>query len=509
MEFASSRRFNERRTNSRTKAKRDKENAGAPCGTRRVQDGVLSDITNNANAVVNADIKVKVVKPFLRPDRNVQPSTDRRQPCRSRGLDASRLVERDVQHAQQTVSSSGLRRCAERDMEHVEGTIARSALRRCTERDSENTALSGLRTRSVARSGLSKITQGVHEGFVRCVERDVQLVDICVASSALRTKSLMPSVVPSSLLPALPLSPEKEHRELPQAPEARGSDFQGGSYNDPQEVLEYEQPIHQLLLREQLSRQPFGTCLDRQPQLNAKMRAILIDWLVDVAANYKLRTLTLFLTVRLIDQYLDRRPVPRKQLQLVGVSAMLIAAKFEEICPPALQDFVYITADAYTSDDLIEMEIRILAALEFRISTPTAAHFLERVERVSQCDARQRHLAQFLLELTLTDYAMSRHLPSHLACSAVILSNDLLQLSACPAIADDIGVTESALEVCIHEMHAVWAASNKNELQAVRKKFRHNRYHAVSDAQFANVCMLSSSATVTVNEPAGNRGSPC
>lgn len=477
MEFASSRRLNERRTNSRTKAKRDKENAGASCGNRRVQDGVLSDITNNANAVENADIKVKVVKPFLRSDGNVQPSTDRRQPCRSQGLDASRFVERDVQHAQQTVSSS--------------------ALRRCTERDPENTGLSGLLAKSVARNGLPKISQGVHEDFVRCAERDVPLVDVCMAASAWRTKSLLPSVVPTSLLPAL--SPEKEHPELPQASEARESDFQHSSHNNPQEVLEYEQPIHQLLLREQLSRQPFGTCLDRQPQLNAKMRAILIDWLVDVAANYKLRTLTLFLTVRLIDQYLDRRPVPRKQLQLVGVSAMLIAAKFEEICPPTLQDFVYITADAYTSDDLIEMEVRILAALEFRISTPTAGHFLERVARVSQCDARQRHLAQFLLELTLTDYAMSRHLPSHLACSAMILSNDLLQLSACPAVADDIGVTESALEVCIHEMHRVWAASNKNELQAVRKKFRHNRYHAVSDAQFANVCMLSSSATVTVN----------
>ena len=81
----------------------------------------------------------------------------------------------------------------------------------------------------------------------------------------------------------------------------------------------------------------------------------------------------------LIDQYLDRCSVLRWQLQLGGGAAMLIAAKFEEICPPEVQGFVYMTADAYTRVELIEMEIWILAALKFRISTSTAAHFLELV----------------------------------------------------------------------------------------------------------------------------------
>ena len=77
------------------------------------------------------------------------------------------------------------------------------------------------------------------------------------------------------------------------------------------------------------------------------------------------------LTVCLIDQHLDRCPVPRRQLQLVEVAASLIAAKFEEICPSDVQVFVYITSDAYTRDEL--------TALELRISMSTAAHFLELV----------------------------------------------------------------------------------------------------------------------------------
>ena len=58
---------------------------------------------------------------------------------------------------------------------------------------------------------------------------------------------------------------------------------------------------------------------------------------------------------------------------------MWIAAKFDDICPSEVQDFVHITADAYTRNELIEMEVCILAALEFRIPTSTAAHFLELV----------------------------------------------------------------------------------------------------------------------------------
>ena len=118
-----------------------------------------------------------------------------------------------------------------------------------------------------------------------------------MASSALRTKSVMPPF-PTAFLPPLLLSPDKEVSEPLQVPvvpvAGRRSDVSGSSQTDSQEVLVYKQPIHDLQLHEQLAWQPLGTCLDRQPQLNAKMRAILIDWLVDVAANYKLRPWTLF-----------------------------------------------------------------------------------------------------------------------------------------------------------------------------------------------------------------------
>ncbi len=97
------------------------------------------------------------------------------------------------------------------------------------------------------------------------------------------------------------------------------------------------------------------------------MRAILIDWLVEVHLKFKLVPESLYLTVNLIDRYLELEQVNRQRLQLVGVTAMLIACKYEEIYPPIVKDFVYITDNAYSKEEILEMERRMLQTLDFDI----------------------------------------------------------------------------------------------------------------------------------------------
>ncbi len=80
------------------------------------------------------------------------------------------------------------------------------------------------------------------------------------------------------------------------------------------------------------------------------MRKVLLDWLVEVHANFKLLPETLFITVNLIDRYSALCQIERKNYQLLGVTCMLIAAKYEEIYPPYIKDFVYITDQAYTKE---------------------------------------------------------------------------------------------------------------------------------------------------------------
>jgi cyclin B len=64
---------------------------------------------------------------------------------------------------------------------------------------------------------------------------------------------------------------------------------------------------------------------------------------------------TLFLTVNIIDRFLEKRVVPRKKLQLVGVTAMLLACKYEEVSVPVVEDLVLISDRAYTKGEILEM----------------------------------------------------------------------------------------------------------------------------------------------------------
>ena len=83
------------------------------------------------------------------------------------------------------------------------------------------------------------------------------------------------------------------------------------------------------------------------------MRTVLVDWLIEVHLKFTLLPETLYLTVNLIDRYLALESVSRKRLQLVGVTAMLIASKYEEIYPPEIKDFVFVTDQAYNRDDVL------------------------------------------------------------------------------------------------------------------------------------------------------------
>ena len=71
-----------------------------------------------------------------------------------------------------------------------------------------------------------------------------------------------------------------------------------------------------------------------QPDINAKMRSILVDWLIEVHRKFELMPETLYLTLNIVDRFLSMKAVPRRDLQLVGISSMLIACKYEEIWAP-------------------------------------------------------------------------------------------------------------------------------------------------------------------------------
>merc|ERR1719440_1104243 len=274
--------------------------------------------------------------------------------------------------------------------------------------------------------------------------------------------------------------------------------------DNPQHVAEYVLDVFQTLRREEPLHLPSPTYMDRQVHVNAKMRAILVDWLVDVHKKYKCRSETLFLAVNLIDRYLETQVTAQRQLQLVGVTSLMIAAKFEEVYPPQIKDFVYVTDKAYSKEDILNMEISILKALNFKICRPTAMHFLERYQNVNGCTDAHRDLAQYLLELTLVEYKMLKYPPSHLAAAAILLSNKLLRRpSWTPAAVRHTKLTEPMLKDCAKEMCVLLEGAENNPLQAVRKKFSQLKHHSVAKLNF----MAAPGSNAAATTPAASASS--
>jgi hypothetical protein len=126
--------------------------------------------------------------------------------------------------------------------------------------------------------------------------------------------------------------------------------------------------------------------MSSQGDINEKMRAILIDWLIEVHHKFELMDETLFLTVNIVDRFLEKQVVPRKKLQLVGVTAMLLACKYEEVAVPVVEDLVLISDRAYTKGQILEMEKLILNTLQFNMSVPTPYVFMRRFLKAAQSD---------------------------------------------------------------------------------------------------------------------------
>jgi len=278
---------------------------------------------------------------------------------------------------------------------------------------------------------------------------------------------------PGEAIPSMP-------RSMPQRP-AEGVP-QG---DNPQHAAEYVQDIFKVLKREEPLHMPSPSYMERQVHVSIKMRAILIDWLVDVHKKYKLRSETLFLAVQLIDRYLDAEMTAQRHLQLVGVTALMIAAKFEEVHPPQIKEFVYVTDKAYSQEEILKMEVCILKALQFKICCPTAMHFFEQYQTINGCTETHRHLAQYLLELTLVDYKALKYTPLHLAAACLLLSNKLLrQPSWTSTAAQHTKMTEPMLKECAKEMCALLERAEGDSLQAIRKKYSQSKYNAVAKLNF-------------------------
>ncbi|KAK3027997.1 hypothetical protein RJ639_039087, partial [Escallonia herrerae] len=225
--------------------------------------------------------------------------------------------------------------------------------------------------------------------------------------------------------------------------------------------------------------------MDSQPEINNSMRSILVDWLTEVHNKFELTPETLYLTVNILDRYLSVKRVLRKELQLVGIGAMLMASKYEEIWAPEVNDFVQISDNAYTHEQVLSMEKRILGALEWNLTVPTPYVFLVRFIKASLFEHKMENMVYFLAELGMMNYVSVLYCPSMVAASAVYAARCTLNKS--PVWNDTLkwhtGFSETQLMYVISLHFATFmdcaklligfhsSAKRNNNLKAIYKKY--------------------------------------
>jgi len=284
----------------------------------------------------------------------------------------------------------------------------------------------------------------------------------------------VPSVVALAAGPAVVI--------LPQPVVLDYEDIDQNDYDDPQAVVEYVNKIYLYLMDKEKDRvDPRYLC--NQVDINEKMRAILVDWLVEVHRMFKLLPETLFLGISIIDRFLSMKQISRDVLQLVGITSMLIASKYEEIYAPECNDFVYISDGAYTKPQILHMEQNILNTLNFNITHPSALHFLRRYSKAGGSDYTLHTLCKYLIEVILIDVKFLIYPPSQQAAASVYLGRAMTGKSPLwtPTLQHYSTYAESTVRECALDMNELLKKSTNSSLKAIRKKYSLPKFGQVTE----------------------------
>ncbi|KAJ0087186.1 hypothetical protein Patl1_08869 [Pistacia atlantica] len=231
----------------------------------------------------------------------------------------------------------------------------------------------------------------------------------------------------------------------------------------------------------------------------------------------------LYLSISYIDGYLSSNVLNRERLQLLGVSSMLIASKYEEVSPKNVETFCHITDNKYTKDEVVKMEADILKALNFELGNPTIKTFLWQEQlmftRVAQGDYKVKpllfcysvdaqnlricfidclifcalyrasnlqleFLGYYLAELSLLDYACLKFLPSLVAASVIFLARFII----CPGrhpwsstLQQYTSYKPSEIKECVLIIHDLYLSRRGGGLQAVREKYKQHKVRILSN----------------------------
>ncbi|XP_058815886.1 G2/mitotic-specific cyclin-B3 [Topomyia yanbarensis] len=253
-------------------------------------------------------------------------------------------------------------------------------------------------------------------------------------------------------------------------------DYDFANWNDVFQISHYAQDIF-LYQKEREPQFAIPDYISKQPHISKWMRALLVDWMVEIQESFELNHETLYLAVKIVDIYLSRAEVQKDSLQLLGAAALFIASKYDERVPPTVDDFHYICDGAYERREMILMEMTVFKTIGYDLGIPLSYRFLRRYARVNRIEMKVLTLARYILEFSLMDYAIVQLRDSKLACAALFIA---MRMSNMPGWNKTLEYysgykIEDFAEIAIL-LNNIMTRKPKESLNTVRHKYSHELF---------------------------------
>ena len=259
-------------------------------------------------------------------------------------------------------------------------------------------------------------------------------------------------------------------------------DFDAKNEDDPNEFPEYAMDIFQYYkIREADFKVP--DYLPDQPEVTNSVRAILVDWMVDIQQGLEFNHEVLYTSVKMLDIYLSRTQIVKERLQLIGATIMWIAFKVDDRPPSSkIDDYVYIGDNSYSAKDMLSLEPELLNTIGFDVGYPLSYRFLRRYARVCKAEFEILTHARYFCEAALLDYDFNVGMSeSKLAAAALVLAFKVNKVQNWKdTLAYYSGYSISDLKTLVRKLLKLVKHLKTNELKAVEQKYSHRTYFEVA-----------------------------
>lgn len=300
------------------------------------------------------------------------------------------------------------------------------------EHSSEITAHSATKENDKQNRGVTKATKVDRENALNKDKEEKYLNTN--SHTPIRASSLDIDITINKTRISVPKKTKNTRRQLRKAQEFFQKNHQEKDFEDEKSDacmnFGHSDDIFENLRSMEILLKPDPSYMDKQTEITWKHRSTLIDWIMGVHQRFNFSPETLFLSVNLLDRFLASTSIQLEKLQLAGITALLIASKYEENKNSnkiTLKKFLYMIEDAYSHKEFISAEKYMLKKLEYNLGWPGPLSFLRRINKADDYDIEIRNMAKYFLEVATLDEQFVDCIPSFLSAGAYYLARDILK----------------------------------------------------------------------------------